>query len=65
MVRLLTHGERTKFSQLINWLLKYDIWRIGNDSKVLIYGCFNTKNSFILTVEGDDENIIFYEDIIL
>lgn len=43
--------------------LKNDVGEIGNVSKTLISGCFNTKKPYRLMVGGDDGKVTFYEGV--
>ena len=57
-------GEgKKKFARVINWDLKSDVGEIGNISKTLISGCFNTKKPYRLMVGGDDGKVNFYEGV--
>ena len=62
--KLLMYGEgKKKFARVINWELKNDVGEIGNVSKTLISGCFNTKKPYRLMVGGDDGKVTFYEGV--
>jgi WD40 repeat protein len=43
--------------------MKNDVGEIGNISKTLISGCFNTKKPYRLMVGGDDGKVNFYEGV--
>ena len=60
--KLLMYGEgKKKFGRVINWELKNDVGEIGNISKTLISGCFNTKKPYRAMVGGDDGKVTLYE----
>ena len=62
--KLLMYGEgKKKFARVINWEMKNDVGEIGNISKTLISGCFNTKKPYRLIVGGDDGKVNFYEGV--
>ena len=62
--KLLMFGEgKKKFARVINWEMKNDVGEIGNISKTLISGCFNTKKPYRLMVGGDDGKVNFYEGV--
>ena len=62
--KLLMFGEgKKKFARVINWDMKNDVGEIGNISKTLISGCFNTKKPYRLIVGGDDGKVNFYEGV--
>jgi WD40 repeat protein len=62
--KLLMYGEgKKKFARVINWDMKNDVGEIGNISKTLISGCFNTKKPYRLMVGGDDGKVNFYEGV--
>ena len=62
--KLLMYGEgKKKFARVINWDMKNDVGEIGNISKTLISGCFNTKKPYRLIVGGDDGKVNFYEGV--
>ena len=62
--KLLMFGEgKKKFAKVINWEMKNEVGEIGNVTKTLISGCFNTKKPYRLMVGGDDGKVNFYEGV--
>ena len=62
--KLLMYGEaKKKFARVINWDMKNDVGEIGNITRTLISGCFNTTKPYRLMVGGDDGKVNFYEGV--